>query len=71
MLKNIPRSMKPNDLRNILNKEFRNLYDFFYLPLDNNVFLILYSKNEGHLGYAFVNFIYQDVVLRFYRTFNN
>ncbi|CAD8118994.1 unnamed protein product [Paramecium primaurelia] len=63
MLKNIPRSMKPNDLRNILNKEFRNLYDFFYLPLDNN--------NEGHLGYAFVNFINQDVVLKFYRTFNN
>ncbi|CAK91809.1 unnamed protein product (macronuclear) [Paramecium tetraurelia] len=71
MLKNIPRSMKPTDLRNILNKEFRNLYDFFYLPLDNNVFLILQLKNEGHLGYAFVNFINQDVVLRFYRTFNN
>lgn len=39
MLKNIPRNIKSIDLRNILNKDFRNLYDFFYLPLDNNVII--------------------------------
>jgi hypothetical protein len=41
MLKNVPRSMKPIDLRNILNKEFRNLYDFLYLPADSNVMPLL------------------------------
>lgn len=29
--------MRPCDLRTILNKEFRNQFDFLYLPSDNNV----------------------------------
>ncbi|CAD8043169.1 unnamed protein product [Paramecium primaurelia] len=63
MLKNIPKYMRPSDLRNLLNKDFKSLFDFLYLPSDNN--------NEGNLGYAFVNFLYPETVLQFFKIYNN
>ncbi|CAD8144545.1 unnamed protein product [Paramecium pentaurelia] len=63
MLKNIPKYMRPSDLRNLLNKDFKSQFDFLYLPSDNN--------NEGNLGYAFVNFISPEIVLKFFKKYNN
>ncbi|CAK58430.1 unnamed protein product (macronuclear) [Paramecium tetraurelia] len=63
MLKNIPKYMRPSDLRNLLNKDFKLQFDFLYLPSDNN--------NEGNLGYAFVNFISPEIVLKFFKKYNN
>ncbi|CAD8048028.1 unnamed protein product [Paramecium primaurelia] len=63
MLKNIPKYMRPGDLKNLLNKDFKSQFDFLYLPTDNN--------NEGNLGYAFVNFISPEIVLKFFKKYNN
>ncbi|CAD8056607.1 unnamed protein product [Paramecium sonneborni] len=65
MLKNIPKYMRPSDLRNLLNKDFKSQFDFLYLPSDNN------NNNEGNLGYAFVNFISPEIVLKFFKKYNN
>ncbi|CAK88151.1 unnamed protein product (macronuclear) [Paramecium tetraurelia] len=71
MLKNIPKYMRPSDLRNLLNKDFKSQFDFLYLPSDNNVIINQSDKNEGNLGYAFVNFISPEIVLRFFKKYNN
>ncbi|CAD8139099.1 unnamed protein product [Paramecium octaurelia] len=63
MLKNIPKYMRPSDLRNLLDKDFKSQFDFLYLPSDNN--------KEGNLGYAFVNFLYPETVLQFFKKYNN
>lgn len=41
--------MKPTDLRNVLNKEFRHQYDFLYLPADGTVRILSY-KERGKPG---------------------
>lgn len=71
MLKNVPKYMRPQDLKNILNKDFKSQYDFLYLPADNNVKLLIYIQNEGNLGYAFVNFLNPEIVLKFFKKYNN
>ncbi|CAK85339.1 unnamed protein product (macronuclear) [Paramecium tetraurelia] len=63
MLKNLPKYMRPSDLKNLLDIDFKYQFDFLYLPSDNN--------QEGNLGYAFVNFLYPQTVLQFFKKYNN
>ncbi|KAM3135813.1 hypothetical protein pb186bvf_012066 [Paramecium bursaria] len=71
MLKNIPRFMSPQDLKFLLNKDFKGQYDFIYLPYDIQVLIQNNQQVSNNLGYAFVNFTNNHAVLKFYTQYNN
>ena len=62
MIKNIPRNIIQSFLMEIINKKFKNLFNFFYLPID-------FIKKEN-AGYAFINFKNSKHIVDFYIEFN-
>ncbi|KAI4837270.1 MEI2-like RNA-binding protein [Plasmodium brasilianum] len=63
MLRNIPNKYTQNMLMDVMNKHFKGLYDFFYLPID--------FRNKCNVGYAFINFIHPHYAELFIKFFNN
>lgn len=62
MIKNIPRHIIQSYLMDIINVKFKNLFNFFYLPID-------FIKKEN-AGYAFINFKSSKHIVDFYIEFN-
>lgn len=68
MIKNIPNKFTQEELYSIikLDKEYSEMYNFFYLPMDlNQKEIKQYSNN----GYAFINFVHSLYILQFYLEF--
>ena len=63
MIQNIPNKYTKNLLLESINKNFRDKYDFFYLPID--------TKFLCNVGYAFVNFVDLQSLGNFYVEFHN
>jgi hypothetical protein len=53
MIKNIPNKYTNKLLGDKINFFFKDKYDFFYLPMDYKVLIII--KNKWNMGYAFIN----------------
>jgi hypothetical protein len=63
MIRNIPNNVTRADLLDRLASHgFQFSFDFVYLPID--------IKRDANLGYAFVNFLTNEVADRFYVSFN-
>lgn len=58
MIKNIPNKYTKDMLLNLIDVNFKNKYDFFYLPMDFN--------NKCNVGYAFINFIDKNSIKQFF-----
>jgi len=58
MIKNIPNQITKHTLMEMFNKNFEELFNFFYLPIDKDTKL--------NMGYAFINFINAKAALAFY-----
>jgi hypothetical protein len=61
MIKNIPNKYDMNLLLEEINREFKDKFDVFYLPVDKN--------NNCNLGFAFINFIDPMYIILFYDVF--
>ncbi|CEM02076.1 unnamed protein product [Vitrella brassicaformis CCMP3155] len=62
MLRNIPNKYTQRMLLDVMNKHFKGLYDFFYLPID--------FRNKCNVGYAFINFIHSHYAEMFKNMFH-
>ncbi|KAI4291487.1 hypothetical protein PAPHI01_0761 [Pancytospora philotis] len=62
MIKNIPNRYTAEMLIHFINDTHFGQYDFFYLRMD--------FKNRCNVGYAFINFVSCEAVLRFYKRIN-
>jgi hypothetical protein len=63
MMRNIPNNYTRTMLLDLLESEgFGSTFDFFYLPVD--------LKKKSGLGYAFINFVHQDVAEAFCQHFS-
>ena len=58
MIKNIPNKYHSNLLLNTINLNHKNVFNFFYLPMDH--------LNNSNMGYAFINFIEAEHIKKFY-----
>lgn len=63
VLRGIPRNLARDDVQSLLDQEgFAHSYDFLYLPHN--------FSTQTSFGYAFVNFINEDVAQRFFAEFS-
>ena len=63
MIKNIPNKFQRDAILNIIDQNFKGLYDLFILPTD--------AKGYKNFGYSFINFINCYYIPYFYYLFNN
>jgi hypothetical protein len=63
MIKNIPSFITQVELLKKINKNYREAYNFFYLPID-------FCK-KINAGYAFINFRSAKQIINFFLEFNN
>lgn len=61
MMRNIPNRYDLKSLLDLIEPEFKGLFDFVYVPID--------FKNKCNMGYAFINFTETRHLARFYRIF--
>ena len=62
MIRNIPNKYTKELMLNTIDRDFKNDYDFFYLPID--------FKNKCNVGYAFINFKELKNIKPFIKKFN-
>lgn len=63
MIKNIPNKYTRKMLLKELDRNFKEKYDFFYLPID--------FSNNCNMGYAFINFLTFEDLKNFYIEFHD
>ncbi len=68
MVKNIPNKYTMELLKERINKNFMERYDFFYLPMDFQVNICI--KYKCNMGYAFINLKTKQDIFNFYNNFN-
>lgn len=61
MVKNIPNKYTIQLLKDLIDKNHANSYDFLYLPID--------FKNKCNMGYAFINFVEPGLIVKFFNEF--
>merc|ERR1712196_378163 len=63
MLRNVPKSITRDQLMDAVNKDFKGLYDFLYIPDD--------ASEGGNRGFAFLNFKANEQAEKFAEKFND
>lgn len=62
MIRNIPNRYTKEMMMAMINREFKDCYDFFYLPID--------FERGANIGYAFINFVDPRYIRDFYLAFH-
>ncbi len=57
MIKNVPNKYTKKMMMSLLDRKFKNRYDFFYLRMD--------TQNKCNVGYAFINLIHLSDIWKF------